>query len=345
MFQIAPLPRTLEAARRDLSSAKAEVRADAARDLGQQGHGPDAPERITLLITALSDSSPVVRRTAVVALADLEAKEALPTLLTLLADADLRVRQMVVLALGELARDGDREVEGRLLGLTRAGDAAIRYQALAAVAGLLHDGARSEILAAASDQDAEIRELGVRLAAQHLTAGRPLDPAVEALLRQGAADGAARVALAAEIEALTLGLDVGVAHVLDLLAGRLRGSEAADERRAIGLCAQRGIQAAVPILRRRGLGWFGISIDPYRWPIRAALARLGEPRAARAILRGLRSRRWLTRTLAVEAAGEAGLVDLRRHLTLLEDRAELVDQDVLKQALLALSDGPAPPAC
>jgi hypothetical protein len=344
MFQVLPLPRTLEAARRDLASAKAEVRADAARDLGQQGHGADAGDRITLLITALGDPAPMVRRNAVVALADLDAKQALPTLLGLLADSDLKVRQMAVLALGELAHTGDHEVEGRLLGLTRAGDAAIRYQALAALAGLVREGAREEILMAAADQDPEIRELGVRLAAQHLTAGRPLDPAVEALLEQAARDGSARVALAAEIEALTLGLDIGVSHLLDLLAGRMRGSEAADERRAIGLCAQRGISAALPILRRRGLGWLGISLDPYRWPIRAALAAMGEAGATRAIARGLRSRRWLTRTLAVEAAGEAGLVELRAHLARFEDRADMVDQDVLEQALLALSSSTARPA-
>jgi len=338
VFQIAPLPRTLEAARRDLSSPKAHVRADAAHDLGQQGRTADAPARIELLLGALSDPAPLVRRRAAVSLADLGAEEALPLLVALFADADLRVRQMAVLAVGELAQGGDREVEGRLLGLTRAGDPSIRYQALAALGGLVGRGVRSEILAAALDSDAEVRELCIRLAAEHLVEAGQVAPEVKVLFEQGARDPVARVALAAEIEALELGLDVGVARILDLLAGRLRGSEAADERRAIFLCARRGIEQAVPILTKRAFGWFGFSLDPYRWPVRGALARLGEPRAARAIGRSIEHGRWLARTLAVEAAGEAGLDQFRDSLVALRGRLELVDQDVLEQALSALPE-------
>src|SRR5690606_27206850 len=135
MFQLPPLPRTIDAARRDLASPKAEVRADAARDLGQPGqHAADLDRRVELLAGALGDEQPLVRRAVVLALADLGAKQALPALLGLLADPDLRVRQMVVLALGELAEPGDAEVSGRLLALTRAGDPAVRYQAISALA-------------------------------------------------------------------------------------------------------------------------------------------------------------------------------------------------------------------
>jgi len=337
MFQVAPLPRTLEAARRDLSSPKPEVRADAARDLGQQGQGDDAPARIELLAAALTDASPLVRRRAVLALADVDATGVVPALLGLFADPDLGVRQMAVLAVGELAQRGDEEVEGRLLALARAGDPSIRYQALAALAGLTGAQARAEILAAARDVDPEIRELSVRLAAEHLTGGGALDPELERHFRTAVADEASRVALAAEIEGLTLGLDVGCQHVIGLLIGRLRPSEAADERRAIALAAKGGMNAAVPALRRRAFGWFGISLDPYRWPIRAALARLGDARAMKAIGSGIDRGRWLRRTLAVEAAGAAGLVALLPRLLRLRGRAELVDQDVLEQALTALS--------
>lgn len=337
MFQLPPLPRTLEAARRDLSSPKVHVRVDAARDLGHQGRADDSDARIDLLLTALADTAPAVRRTAALALADLEARRAFPALLGLFADPDLRVRQMAVLAVGELARAGDDEAEGRLLGLTRAGDAAIRYQALAALAGLSGAEARPQILSALGDQDPEIRELSVRLAAEHLAATGSLDAEVERLLRVAAEDSEPLVALAAEIEGLSLGLDLGRRHVLELLTRRQRPSDARDERRAIELCARWGMNEAIPALRKRAFGWFGLSLDPYRWPIRATLARLGDARAIKSITRGVDRGRWLRRTLAVEAAGAAGLRELGPRLLHLRGQAELVDQEVLEQALAALS--------
>jgi len=338
MFQLPPLPRTLDAARRDLKSPRVEVRADAARDLGQQGKLADTDARIELLTAALADAAPLVRRRAVISLADLEARPALPAVLGLLADPDLGVRQMAVLAMGELSEEDDREVEGRLLGLTRAGDPAIRYQALAALGGLRKGEAESEILAAGADPDPEVRELAVRLAAEHLSPDGHLRPPAVQLLRALATDQAPLVALCAEIEGLAFGLDLGTSHVLELLAGRLRTREAADERRAIALCAERGVESALPILRRRAFGWLGFSLDPYRWVLRGALARLGDAHARRSIARAVRSRRWLTRTLAVEAAGLGRLVELRPQLLGLSGHAELVDQDVLDQALSLLSE-------
>lgn len=337
MFQIPPLPRTIEAARRDLESHKPDVRADAARDLGQPREPAELDARVELLARALGDGSPLVRKAAVLALADLNAKEVVPTLLGLLADPDLRVRQMVVLAVGELAESDDAEVLGRLLGLTRAGDPAIRFQALSALAGLARADAREEILAAASDPDAEIRELAARLIAEHLVPVFGVEPALEAVLRTLTRDATPRVALSAEIEALSLGIDVGHVHLLALLQGKLRPSEAADDRRAIDLCAKWEILAAMPALRRRAFGWLGVSLDPYRWQIRATLARLGDTRAIRAIKAGIERGRWLRRTLAVEAAGAAQLVELGPRLERLRGRAELVDQDVLEHTLLALA--------
>src|SRR5205823_6660385 len=92
-----PLPRTLDASLRDLTSARPETRASAIVDLARHAGGSDDVRRraLPLLEKALrDDASAAARSAAAVALADLHAEEALPALLLAIEDADVHVRQM-----------------------------------------------------------------------------------------------------------------------------------------------------------------------------------------------------------------------------------------------------------
>ena len=64
-------------------------------------------------------------------------------------------------------------------------------------------------------------------------------------------------------------------------------------------------------LSRRAFGFFGLFRDPLAWHARVALARLGDPQAKSAILRGLSALTRDARTIAVAAAGRARLREAR----------------------------------
>src|SRR5207253_949122 len=106
---LAPLPRTLNAALRDVSSKKPEVRADALRDVVRHADG-SRTRIVRALEGALHDSDPRVRGLAATALSDVGAREALAALLVTVEDDDPYVRQMAISALGEIgdARAGER---------------------------------------------------------------------------------------------------------------------------------------------------------------------------------------------------------------------------------------------
>src|SRR5262245_33082096 len=109
MFHAPCLPRTLDAALRDLVSTTASVRASAVHDLAERG--AQAREKVVRgLERALSDASAGVRSAAALALADVKGVEALPSLLVAVEDDDAHVRQMALCALGEIGdpRAGER---------------------------------------------------------------------------------------------------------------------------------------------------------------------------------------------------------------------------------------------
>jgi hypothetical protein len=114
-------------------------------------------------------------------------------------------------------------------------------------------------------------------------------------------------------------------------------SDPADEQVAIELCGALGVRAAIPALRRRAFGLFGWTRDPFLWQARVALAQLGDERAVQAILKGLSSRLWHVRAVAVDAVGRARLQAARpRLLELLNDEA--LDRAHVEAALRSLSD-------
>src|SRR5689334_5745484 len=110
MFRAPSLPRTLEAALRDVHSPTAKVRAEATRELVP--HAEEAREKVVRALEAcLRDEAASVRSVAAISLADIEARESLPSLLLAIEDDDAHVRQMAITALGEL---GDARATERL---------------------------------------------------------------------------------------------------------------------------------------------------------------------------------------------------------------------------------------
>src|ERR1700733_12538134 len=93
-----PLPRTVDASFRDLSSTRPETRASSIEDLVRHAtRDASIRERaIPLLQRALTDDVAGVRSAAAVGLGDLKADDALPALLVCIEDMDGHVRQMAI---------------------------------------------------------------------------------------------------------------------------------------------------------------------------------------------------------------------------------------------------------
>src|SRR6185437_1387882 len=118
-----------EAALRDRTAEKSEVRADALRDL--VAHADVARDQVVkALKRALrEDEAAHVRAVAATALADLKAGEALPELLFAVEDSAPYVRQMAIAALGEI---GDSRATERLRRALADERAEVRFQAVMA---------------------------------------------------------------------------------------------------------------------------------------------------------------------------------------------------------------------
>src|SRR5262245_20531002 len=111
MWSVPSLPRTLEAALRDLGERLPRVRASAVDDLARYREPGDRARVSAALVSALSDEASEVRVRAATALGELGEASALARLLTLVDDGDALVRQAAVEALGAI---GDRRAAERL---------------------------------------------------------------------------------------------------------------------------------------------------------------------------------------------------------------------------------------
>lgn len=334
MFRLAPLPRKLDAALADVRNPKIDVRLSAIVDLERLARGDAREEAIRALVRVLvADRAPGLRAEAALALADAEAREALSDLIAALGDEAPRVREMVLLALGELGMLAEPKL-AELIGRRLTDDEpAVRFQALNALARL---GARElpdAVLAASRDVDLEVRLLALRLASS--------------------LDGAERETLSRRARALLSAADLRERTLAAILLGEEGGeqarrvlADALNTRRFCGteeeeaLVVERagevGLLEAAPGLRRRAFGWFGFSNAPTAFQARAALARLGEPRARRAILADLDARSRDVRSLAALSAGLAGLVEARGALERLAADPGRADPDTVSAALARL---------
>lgn len=337
MFKLEPLPRNLEACRRDIAHKDVKVRLSVVSDLARGASQGDRSTRLELLSQALDDSSPEVRRRALVALADLTAKEMRDRVLALLRDPEISVRQMAVLCLGEIAHETDEEVVGRLASFLRAGDPAVRYQALIAHTELCKGEAQGDLERALRDEDGEVRELAVRLVDEVLVAqGAALSEALKkALVRAAVEDEAPGVRLVAELLCGELGLDAPREMVRRVVLRQVRVREPRDEQRALLLAGRLGFTDALPELKKRAFGRLGISLDPFRWSALAALCRLGDERAFEKLTAALRTRSPVDRTMALESLGESGRPEALSLLRALRDTGNL-DPGVLAEAVKKL---------
>jgi HEAT repeat protein len=344
MFRPPPLPRTLDAALRDITSAKAAVRAEAARDLVAHASDEGARDRVVgALEGALRDKDGSVRAAAAVSLADSEAREALPALLVAVEDEDPMVRQMAITALGEI---GDPRATERLRRALSDERPEVRFQAVIAFPRVIarREGARDALLDATRDPDPLVCHIALRMIEELATKldeqGEEHGVAEEALARAREllkhADGAVRVAAAILLG--RAGEEVGRDLLVEVAKGDLATSEGDDEAAAIELCGELGLTAARPGLERRAFGGvLGIGRDRFAWHARVALARMGHERATREILRELDSWDRDRRTLAVAAVGRARLAAARGLVEAMRGDESRADAGAVAEALAALA--------
>lgn len=336
MLTPSPLPRTLDAAVRDVTHRRLEVRVSAVRDLGRLAKSEGRERALEALGKALaSDESVAVRCETLLAIADADGRECLDAVLDAAERGAPRVRQMALVALGEIATLADRRACEVVEAALEDEEPALRFQALVALHHVAAERAMPRVLAALEDEDDHVRYVALRIAEeQWLKDGESTLPA-ESLdaVRQALADGSAKVRLAAAIVLARTGDDSGRDVIVRAVDAGVGASEPEDTQAAIELAGELGLDAARRGLERRAWGLFGVSRDPFAWQARVALARLGDPRARAGILKGLRAWTRDTRTLAVAAAGHARLGEARALIEAMRGDDERADPDAVAEAL------------
>lgn len=334
MFNLPPLPRTLRACEEDLRSKAAKVRLAVTADLARVPHESERKRRVELLVGALSDPEHTVRRGALVALADLSATEAASAIVRCLGDPEIQVRQMAVLALGETASPEDEDILGRLASLLRAGDPAIRYQALLAHSNLRPDLAAEDLERASGDEDPEVRELSLRLVEELLLEQRLfVPPSLERAVQAACHDPSSQVALVAQLVAAEMKLQAPTDWIQKVVRREATVREPRDEQSAIRFAGQLRIETLKPALRKRAFGVFGMSFDPFRWVALSALASLGDDAAIARLMKALVSGSFVERTLAAQGLGDSGRIEAVAPMRELLGRETIIDQRVLGAAL------------
>jgi HEAT repeat protein len=335
-----PLPRNLEASFRDLDSTKPEIRASAIHDLLKHARGDDkVRERaIPLLEMRLADVTAKVRAAAAVGLADLVAKGAVPALLRGVDDDDAYVRQMVLNALGEL---GDARALPRLRRALTDKRPEMRYQAIIAFARICDDDTEvgRALLAATNDDDDAVVHIALRIAEERIDAKKPLDERLVTRARALLDADSTHLKVVAAILLGKAGEKAGHAVLLRVVRGdKVAGQapEKEDERAAIELVGELGLEEARPHLERRAWGLMHFVRDTSAFHAKIALARMGHARATDEIMNDLASPRPDVLGGAVVAAGRARLRKARATIEALP--ADAVDAELVKEALERLSD-------
>jgi HEAT repeat protein len=338
MLGFTPLPRTLEAALRDVEHARADVRLQTLADLKRHARSGSDDALRALVAHLKGDPEPQVRAGAALALADIDARAELEELVLATADEDPRVRQMALLGVGELAEP--EHVESRAAATRGLVDSlpAVRYQAVVALARLQGESALEALLVGTRDTDPEVRHVAFRVA-EEVFGGRAPEQVPLPLVQR--ARGALRddnrgVQVAAAILLAVLGEAAGCERLVEVLNARPRVLHVEDEVIAVELCGQLGLKKAIPGLERRAFGLFG-GRTPVSWHARVALAELGHQRAKSEILRGLSAWSRDARTLAVAAAGRARLQEAREILERMSGAPERAEPDAVTDALASIN--------
>ncbi len=313
MFGIRSLPRTLDAALRDLRHAKNETRISALRDLVRLAETADRPRALSALCEVLaSDADVHVRAAAALALGDAEALESREALLEAARSGPVQVREMALTALGELAEATDGEVLSLLEAALHDAAPELRFQALIALNRVARQALLERLIDATRDVDAEVRQIAYRLAEEQVLADHaPLPETLRQRARAALRDEVPGVRLAAAILLARVGDSCGADVIRAVVERKDRVPSLADEQAAVELAGELQIKEASAALSRRAFGFFGLFRDPLAWHARVALARLGDAQAKAAILRGLSAFTRDARTIAVAAAGRARISEAR----------------------------------
>jgi HEAT repeat protein len=340
MYGWSPLPRSLAATFRDIQSEKAHVRLSALADLVRWADSDERSRCIEQLTRALDDSDEEVQAAAALGLADVGASESIGALIVAAERGAPRVRQLALVAIGELGTPADPAALGAVRAALANAAPALRFQALVAANRLL-DAAElcTELGRALRDAEPKVRYVACRIAEERFFAnGDALAERAQLgeRLLELLSDSDAAVRLAAAIPLARSGSEPGATAVVTALNRRSGALELEDEQAAIELCADLGLLAARPGLTARVWGGLWVGSRPLAFQARVALARLGDERAQREILRDLSSLRRATRARAVAAAGQARLELARARLLEMRDDQRQADSESVREALLAL---------
>jgi len=335
-----PLPRTLEAALRDLEEPNKLVRRSAVADLSRHAREEATEPIIAALLKALRDEDPIVRTEAAYALGDARASDALPALLVAVDDNISPVRQAAIDALGLI---GDSRATGRLLRALDDERPDVRFQAVIALGRVSPKEGLEGVLRAADDEDGHVRYIAIRVAEELSKQTRDdyvgrleLDARVRKEATRWLDDEDQHVRLAAAILLARTGDTSGSAVLLDVVEDRIDAVEPEDEAAAIELVASLDLQEAIPALERRAFGLKRFITERHAWGARVALARMGHQRAKQSILQDLRAWSRDRRTAAATAAGRAHLSEARQQLERMRGDIELAEQDAVEEALALL---------
>ncbi|NUP14411.1 MAG: HEAT repeat domain-containing protein [Polyangiaceae bacterium] len=322
----APLPRTLEAALRDIGDTKVQVRVSASKDLVAHVDADRARVVAALEKALKDDTNALVRSSAAEGLGAVSAKESLAALLVAVEDEHQIVRQMAIQALGEI---GDARAQNRLERALSDERPEVRFQAVMAFPRVSRD--RPAIVAAlvraTQDADPRVAHVAFRMA-EEVTAdeGGVVEEVILDRAKASLDHASFDVRAVAAVIVATAGLPDGDDIIASIAEGKTKGEEPEDTAAAIELAAERKLERVIPALRRRAFGGLlGLTRDPFVWQARVALARFGDDRAKKHILGELRAKTFERRTLAVSAAGRARLSEAKPLLVAMKgdpDRAE-----------------------
>jgi HEAT repeat protein len=346
-FGPAALPRSLDAALRDVTSRKVQVRRSATRDLG--AHVASAARaRVVQVLEELAeqDGDIEVRAQAVLAMADGGAHEAVGKIVQLAKVAAPRVRQMALLALGELANPDSLDAIDAALAATGSELPALRYQGLVTLRHLHGFGAVAVLASRLTDSDDEVRWVAIRLLdelsvedANQPDTARPIDETIRQVspaLRSAMQDPNLRVATAARLLLARWGDTKAIEGLTAVLSDKSSGMDEQDELVAIRLTARWRVTEAKATLQKRA--WPRFLEGPATFAARLALAQLGDERARQSILDDLHSASPAKCARAIEPVGSLGLVAGRARLKVLLENPQGKDVEAIRLALQRLGE-------
>lgn len=345
MWSVPSLPRSLEAALRDLRERLPRVRASAAADLARHADPGERARVSAALVGALADEASEVRARAAASLGELGEGSAVDRLLDLVDDVDALVRQAAVEALGVI---GDARAVDRLRQALRDGPPEVRFQAAVALPRLVDEAEAERLLArATADDDPLVRHIALRVLEERLAgpSGSPpaeLPAVAAAAARARLGDPSPNVRAAAALLLARAGDSAGADVLLAVVEGHLEMADPDDEAAAVEAAGALGLRTALGALERRAFGPSRFFRERFPLVARTSLALLGHERARGEIVRDLGSWSRERRHCAVVAAGRARLGEARGPLREMAQRAGVADPEAVAEALARIDESEAP---